>query len=113
MNVKPTDADKAALKQATSGDPRGSAIPVAMLRLCDDAPDVPGRGGIPSITATPREQVINAQGERISKVRCWVIDYLPAIRHHRVVYYSDKRDEEPMVRMIWEGHVSSWEPLAL
>lgn len=105
-----SEAERAALKAAAERTP--NAIPVASLRLSESDPaDLPGRGGMSSITAMARDKVVTPTGERICMQRCWVVDYLPSIHHHRVIYFSDRVGEEPMVRMIYAANVKSWEPL--
>lgn len=115
-NYKPTDAEKSAIKTAASDPaPKRDTIPVAMLKFSDQQPlDIPGKGAASSINGTPHHKVIDADGKRILNEKCWVIDYIPSMRHHRVVYYSaDGKDPAPVVRMVHESNVRTWEPLAL
>lgn len=87
-------------------------IPVAVIKLDDRYPvELPGNGvNTSAVTARPREEVVDAKGKRIFSGPCWVIDFIPAIRHHRVVhFYGDSRP--PEVRMVHESCVRSWKPL--
>lgn len=93
--------------------PAEKSIPVAMLKLSDREPmDLPGLGGKSAVTATSYDKIFDAKGKRVLTGKCWTVDFFPGIRHHRVTYYSDGV-KPPEVRMVWEGHVKIWEPLAL
>ena len=90
-------------------------IPVSMLKLSDREPmELPGLGGKSSCVGDLYSAICDERGKRIMMRACWVIDFIPAIRHHRVVYFAPDGDKKPPVtRMIWEGHVKLWEPLPL
>lgn len=86
-------------------------IPVAMLKFSDREPiDVPGIAGKSSVTAMALDKVIDpSSGKRINGSACWVVDYLPAIQHHRVVYFPPGGPAQQ--RMVHASNVKTWEPL--
>lgn len=85
------------------------SIAVAMLKFDDRYPvEVPGTQKT-ALTGMAYGQVFK-DGERVYMGPCWVIDFLPAIRHHRVVHFSGDA-KPPQVRMIHESLVRAWEPL--
>lgn len=98
--------------QTDASTSKRDGIPVAMLKFHDQYPiEIPGTTKT-ALTGMHHHQVINEKGERIYMGACWVIDFLPAMRHHRVVFFSPD-PKPPQVRMIHESHVRTWEPLAL
>jgi hypothetical protein len=105
-NEKPPAPDYTPLFEQSKRD----VIPVAVIKLDDRYPiELPG-SHTSAVTAKPRDKVIDSKGARLYTGACYVIDFVPAIRHHRVVhFYSDSR--KPEVRMVHESQVRSWEPL--
>jgi hypothetical protein len=89
------------------------AIPVALLKFREnDAYELPGTGGKSSVPGLSPSEVFDKDGKRLIQTKCHVIDFFPAIRHHRVIFHDDAgKEKEPEVRMVYEGHVRAWEPL--
>lgn len=103
-------------QQPVISDPRNSGterrewIPVAMLKFSDREPiDIPGIGGKSSVTGSLQELVVDANGKRKPGSH-WVIHFSTSMRHHRVVYFPPEAQRAPIVRMIHETHIRTWEP---
>lgn len=93
-----SDPQKPAAKPAA---PNVERIPVRVLRFGHANPtEIPGASGQTSITA---------QSDKKNQSR-YEIEFIPAWRHHRVVFHAVDRDT-PTVTMVHESKVSSWEPV--
>lgn len=58
---------------------------------------------------------VTAKDPGESKLEHYAIDFIPAIRHHRVQWFQAGHDgKAPPTRTsyVYEGHVATWEPLS-
>jgi hypothetical protein len=79
--------------------PRG--IMVKLMRFTSASFQVPGYSSTDSISA-----------RREPDGRTWEIEYIPAMRHHRITYRDPNRNGgETIVGYVHETHVRSWEPV--
>lgn len=88
------------------------SIPVALLKFREhDAVELPYVGGPSSVHGVPAAAMFDETGKRAILGKVAVIDFFPAIRHHRVICYSGNQNEAPQERWVHEIHVRNWAPL--